>query len=80
MPAALYAKALDADAPRPILEVKRVSTASRYCDESSTAFRAGVTTQWINTVVRRSGSTLRWGIDGPQDILGAVPGTRAPTM
>ena len=30
----------------------------------------------MNGVVRRSGSTLHWGIDGPADILGAVPGTR----
>ncbi|MBY0389920.1 MAG: class I SAM-dependent methyltransferase [Mycobacterium pseudokansasii] len=38
--------------------------------------RLGITWQWMNTVVRRSGSTLRWGIDGPDDILRAVPGTR----
>lgn len=36
----------------------------------------GIKSQWMNTVVRRSGSTLRWGIDGPSDILQAVPGTR----
>ncbi len=38
--------------------------------------RLGVKSQWINTVVRRSGSTLRWGIDRPDEILEAVPGTR----
>ncbi len=38
--------------------------------------RLGIKSQWMNTVVRRSGSTLRWGIDGPGDILQAVPGTR----
>lgn len=35
-----------------------------------------IRTQVINAVVRRSGSKLRWGIDGPGDILPAVPGTR----
>ena len=30
----------------------------------------------MNAVVRRSGSTLYWGIDGPADIVTAVPGTR----
>ncbi|MGB8388201.1 class I SAM-dependent methyltransferase [Mycobacterium sp.] len=38
--------------------------------------RLAIRSQWINTVVRRSGSTLRWGINGPDDILEAVPGTR----
>ncbi|MCV7122064.1 class I SAM-dependent methyltransferase [Mycobacterium lacus] len=38
--------------------------------------RLGIKSQWMNAVVRRSGSTLRWGIDGPGDILEAVPGTR----
>ncbi|KZS74072.1 methyltransferase [Mycobacterium kansasii] len=38
--------------------------------------RLGIKSQWMNTVVRRSGSTLRWGIEGPYDILRAVPGTR----
>lgn len=38
--------------------------------------RFAIRTQWINPVVRRSGSTLCWGIDGPGDILEAVPGTR----
>lgn len=36
----------------------------------------GIRTQWINAVVRRSGSTLHWGIDGPSDIVDAVPGVR----
>jgi hypothetical protein len=30
-------------------------------------------------VVRRSGSTLRWAVDGPDDILGAIPGVRLVT-
>ncbi|OBE97680.1 class I SAM-dependent methyltransferase [Mycobacterium sp. 852002-10029_SCH5224772] len=38
--------------------------------------RLAIKSQWINAVVRRSGSTLRWGIDAPADILAAVPGTR----
>jgi O-methyltransferase involved in polyketide biosynthesis len=36
----------------------------------------GIKTQWANAVVRRSGSTLHWGINGPMDILRAVPGAR----
>jgi methyltransferase (TIGR00027 family) len=36
----------------------------------------GIRTQVINSVVRRSGSTLRWGIDAPGDIVDAVPGVR----
>lgn len=35
-----------------------------------------IKTQWSNAVVRRSGSTLYWAINGPDDILDAVPGTR----
>ncbi|MBS1692718.1 MAG: class I SAM-dependent methyltransferase [Actinobacteria bacterium] len=38
--------------------------------------RLGIALQWTNPVVRRSGSTLQWGIDRPGDILDAVPGTR----
>jgi O-methyltransferase involved in polyketide biosynthesis len=38
--------------------------------------RLGIRSQWMNAVVRRSGSTLHWGIDGPRDILDAVPDTR----
>jgi hypothetical protein len=36
----------------------------------------GIRTQVINAVVRRSGSKLHWGIDGPDDIIDAVPGVR----
>ena len=35
-----------------------------------------IKTQWTNTVVRRAGATLFWGIDGPDDIIEAVPGVR----
>jgi methyltransferase (TIGR00027 family) len=35
-----------------------------------------IRTQWINAVVRRSGSRLRWGIDGPGEILDAIPEVR----
>jgi O-methyltransferase involved in polyketide biosynthesis len=38
--------------------------------------RLGIKSQWMNAVVRRSGSTLHWGIDGPDDILAVVPGVR----
>lgn len=38
--------------------------------------RLGIRAQWMNTVVRRSGARLSWGIDRPGDILRAVPGTR----
>lgn len=38
--------------------------------------RLGIRAQFTNSVVRRSGSTLSWGIDSPDDITGAVPGTR----
>ena len=38
--------------------------------------RLGIKSQWTNAVVRRSGATLHWGIDGPDDILEAVPGQR----
>ncbi|MDT5350441.1 MAG: hypothetical protein QOH91_3728 [Mycobacterium sp.] len=36
----------------------------------------GIRTQVTNSVVRRSGSRLHWGIDGPRDILDAVSGVR----
>lgn len=36
----------------------------------------GIKAQWSNSVVRRSGSTLYWAINGSRDILDAVPGTR----
>jgi len=38
--------------------------------------RFAIRTQWINGVVRNSGSTLHWGIDAPEDIIAAVPGVR----
>ncbi|SBS75437.1 Tetracenomycin polyketide synthesis O-methyltransferase TcmP [uncultured Mycobacterium sp.] len=38
--------------------------------------RFGIRSQWVNSVVRRSGSTLHWGIDGPSEIVTAVPGVR----
>jgi O-methyltransferase involved in polyketide biosynthesis len=41
--------------------------------------RLGIKAQWINVIVRRSGATLHWGIDGPDEILQAVPGTRLLT-
>jgi O-methyltransferase involved in polyketide biosynthesis len=36
----------------------------------------GIKSQWTNAVVRRSGSTLHWAINGPDDIIEAVPGVR----
>ncbi|AGP66536.1 MULTISPECIES: class I SAM-dependent methyltransferase [Mycobacterium] len=36
----------------------------------------GIKSQWLNSVVRRSGSTLRWAINGPDDIIAAVPAVR----
>ncbi|OBI46020.1 methyltransferase [Mycobacterium kyorinense] len=36
----------------------------------------GIKSQVLNTVVRRSGSTLSWAINGPDDIVEAVPGVR----
>ena len=38
--------------------------------------RLGIKSQWTNAVVRRSGATLYWGINGPDDIIEAVPGVR----
>ena len=38
--------------------------------------RLGIKAQWTNTVVRRSGATLSWAINGPDDIIDAVPGVR----
>ena len=38
--------------------------------------RLGIKSQWMNVVVRRSGATLHWAINGPDDIVGAVPGVR----
>jgi len=36
----------------------------------------GIKSQWSNAVVRRSGSTLYWAINGPDDIVKALPGVR----
>jgi O-methyltransferase involved in polyketide biosynthesis len=38
--------------------------------------KLGIKTQWTNRVVTRAGARLHWGIDGPEDILEAVPGLR----
>lgn len=38
--------------------------------------RLGIRSQWMNAVVRRAGATLSWGIDGPGDIIDAVPAVR----
>jgi O-methyltransferase involved in polyketide biosynthesis len=38
--------------------------------------RFGLRFQVLNSVVRRSGSRLQWGVDTPADIVGAVPGVR----
>jgi O-methyltransferase involved in polyketide biosynthesis len=38
--------------------------------------RLGVKLQWANAIVRRSGATLQWAVDRPDDVLSAVPGLR----
>lgn len=38
--------------------------------------RFGIRSQWTNAVVRRSGATLHWGVDGPDDILDNIDGLR----
>ena len=38
--------------------------------------RVAIRSQKSQTLVRRSGSTLHWAVDGPQDILNQVPGVR----
>ncbi|MCX8564228.1 class I SAM-dependent methyltransferase [Mycolicibacterium mucogenicum] len=38
--------------------------------------RLGVKLQWTNSVVRRSGATLQWAMDSPDDVLSVVPGLR----
>jgi O-methyltransferase involved in polyketide biosynthesis len=38
--------------------------------------RLGIKSQFLNAVVRRSGSKLHWGVDEADDILRAVPGVR----
>jgi O-methyltransferase involved in polyketide biosynthesis len=39
----------------------------------------GIKTQKAQTLVRRSGSTLYWAVNGPEDILCSVPGVRLLT-
>jgi hypothetical protein len=36
----------------------------------------GIRSQKTQTLVRRSGSTLHWAVNSPQDILDRVPGVR----
>jgi O-methyltransferase involved in polyketide biosynthesis len=36
----------------------------------------GIRSQKAQTLVRRSGSTLHWAVNGPEDILSTVPGVR----
>jgi methyltransferase (TIGR00027 family) len=38
--------------------------------------RSGIRIQVVNTVVRRAGARLHWGVDGPDEILRNVPGVR----
>ncbi len=38
--------------------------------------KLGIASQWMNSVVRRAGATLHWAINGPDDIVDAVPGVR----
>jgi O-methyltransferase involved in polyketide biosynthesis len=38
--------------------------------------RLGIKSQKAHTLVRRTGSTLHWGVDNPQHILSSVPGAR----
>lgn len=38
--------------------------------------RFGIKAQWTNSVVRKSGATLYWGINRPDEIVAAVPGVR----
>jgi O-methyltransferase involved in polyketide biosynthesis len=51
-----------------------------HCGRGELQFDAfnwlGIKSQWSNAVVRRSGAKLHWAINGPGDILAAVPGTR----
>ena len=39
----------------------------------------GIKSQKAQTLVRRSGSTLYWAVNGPEDILCSVPGVRLLT-
>lgn len=57
--------------------LRRVVDRFPYGEVQFDAFnRFGIRTQWSNAVVRRAGATLYWGINGPAEILDAVPGTR----
>jgi O-methyltransferase involved in polyketide biosynthesis len=38
--------------------------------------RFGIRSQWTNSVVRRAGARLDWGVNGPGEITDAVPGIR----
>jgi O-methyltransferase involved in polyketide biosynthesis len=38
--------------------------------------RLAIRSQKTQTLTRRSGSTLHWAVNGPQEILGSVPGAR----
>jgi hypothetical protein len=72
MLATFYAKAVDADLENPILG-DRFPFGELQFDAFN---RLGIKSQWTNTVVRRSGAKLYWGIDGPEDILEVVAGVR----
>lgn len=41
--------------------------------------RLAIKSQKAHTLVRRTGSTLYWAVDSPQDILSRVPGVRLLT-
>lgn len=57
--------------------LRRVVTRFRSGELQFDAFnRWGIRSQWANKVVRRSGSTLHWAINSPDDIVSAVPGLR----
>lgn len=38
--------------------------------------RFAIRTQLINRAIRRTGSTMRWGVNSPEEIVRAVPGVR----
>ncbi|OBH40230.1 class I SAM-dependent methyltransferase [Mycobacterium mantenii] len=65
------------DRPEGVAMLRRIVDRFEAGELQFDAFnRLGIKSQWMNRVVRRSGSKLSWGIDGPADILSAVPGTR----
>ncbi|MEB4209116.1 class I SAM-dependent methyltransferase [Mycobacterium sp. 94-17] len=65
------------DQPQGIAMLRRIVDRFESGELQFDAFnRLAIKTQWINAVVRRSGSKLGWGVDRPADILDAVPGTR----